>query len=244
MTAMQNQLYAANNNQQQILQNAANNFLQQQQASMVNAVNKENNNPTGGWPTQQPWSNMMPQGICQPAPNTNTYRGNNKEKTPYRCFENQNYCWTHGHHIEDDHTSTTCTMPKPGHQHAATKYNTMGGTEQGAHKTIMPSQSGCKRQTQKQKAATQPYLMWRAAGVPSRRYQTFLRTDEGTTRYTTNVNECTHDGGCNATSHAHGPTYAGAVHTNANDANDGYPDVASTHRRNEDVVTTRGGGQM
>jgi len=61
----------------------------------------------------------------------------------------------------------TCMMPNPGHQHAATKINTMGGTNRGIHKMIMPSQCGLRRQTRKQKAATQPYLMWKAAGFPA-----------------------------------------------------------------------------
>ena len=104
---------------------------------------------------------------CPPAyPNDQMQRNNNKQKTPYRCYENQNYCWTHGHHIEDDHTSATCTMPNPGHQPAANKMNTMGGSNAGCHKTIMPSQSGRTRRTEKQRPPSRAYLQWKAAGFP------------------------------------------------------------------------------
>ena len=40
------------------------------------------------------------------------------------------------------HTSQTCPTPKPGHQYNATRFNTMGGTLVGGHKTIMPSAAG------------------------------------------------------------------------------------------------------
>ena len=46
---------------------------------------------------------------------------------------NDNYCWTHGHNVADDHTSATCNRPHPSgmHQRGATKYNTMGGNPKG-----------------------------------------------------------------------------------------------------------------
>ena len=65
-----------------------------------------------------------------------------KAPTPYRWYENQNYCHTHGHHIENNHTSQTCKRPGPNHNPNATKFNTMGGSNASAHKTIMPSQCG------------------------------------------------------------------------------------------------------
>jgi hypothetical protein len=41
------------------------------------------------------------------------------------------YCWTHGYMVRVGHTSATCTDKKLGHQDAATRANTMGGTERG-----------------------------------------------------------------------------------------------------------------
>ena len=65
-----------------------------------------------------------------------------EEKNPFRNYGNQNYCFTHGHHLEDNHTSHMCSMPGPNHNPNATKFNTMGGTNKGAHKTVMPAQYG------------------------------------------------------------------------------------------------------
>ena len=45
---------------------------------------------------------------------------------------NDNYCWTHGFRVADDHTSKTCKNPKPDHQQEATKTNQMGGSTAGA----------------------------------------------------------------------------------------------------------------
>jgi hypothetical protein len=38
------------------------------------------------------------------------------------------YCWTHGYRVRLGHTSVTCTDKKSGHQDAATRGNTMGGS--------------------------------------------------------------------------------------------------------------------
>ena len=40
-----------------------------------------------------------------------------------------NYCWTHGHHISQLHTSATCGNKAEGHKDVATASNTMGGSE-------------------------------------------------------------------------------------------------------------------
>ncbi len=39
------------------------------------------------------------------------------------------YCWTHGYMVQESHTSKTCTNKAAGHQDAATRTNTMGGSE-------------------------------------------------------------------------------------------------------------------
>ena len=71
----------------------------------------------------------------------NNNRGN-QQMNPVRVFENPNYCHTHGWHMEDDHTSATCLRPATNHNRMATRENTMGGSNAGRHKTIMPSQVG------------------------------------------------------------------------------------------------------
>eukprot|EP00980_Cylindrotheca_fusiformis_P022233 scaffold9146_cov105-Cylindrotheca_fusiformis.AAC.3 len=43
-------------------------------------------------------------------------------------IRNTNYCWTHGWRVGDTHTSATCENRAAGHQVAATRANTMGGS--------------------------------------------------------------------------------------------------------------------
>jgi flagellar basal body rod protein FlgC len=45
--------------------------------------------------------------------------------------DNGSYCWSHGFHVATVHTSASCQTPRPGHQVAATRQNTMGGNLQG-----------------------------------------------------------------------------------------------------------------
>jgi hypothetical protein len=40
-----------------------------------------------------------------------------------------NYCWTHGHRVNQTHTSATCTCRTPGHKEDAMTANTMGGSK-------------------------------------------------------------------------------------------------------------------
>ena len=168
MAAMQQQLLQAQNQHSLTAQFQQMNMQQQMQQQAANMAQTARVQPPitpGTWqkPTWQPPTQQMPM-MCPPAQQQTTDR---KEKTPFRCFENHNYCWTHGHHVEDDHTSATCTMPRPGHQAAATKQNTMGGSNRGSHKVIMPSQSGRTRKTRGQPAASQAYKMWVEAGYPA-----------------------------------------------------------------------------
>lgn len=89
------------------------------------------------------------------------------QKTPFHCYKNNNYCWTHGHHVEDNHTLLTCTMSAPGHQLAAMTNNTVGGKNAVVHKTIMSLQRGCTHQMVKQFSPIQAYNMWDATGFPA-----------------------------------------------------------------------------
>ncbi len=52
------------------------------------------------------------------------------------------YCHTHGGDIHNNHTSATCAQPGVNHQHAATRFNTMGGNNKGLLKTILPGAIG------------------------------------------------------------------------------------------------------
>jgi hypothetical protein len=67
---------------------------------------------------------------------------NMQQATPYKKFENWNYCHTHGGDIDNTHTSQTCTRPGPSHNWHASRQNTMAGSTAGMHKTILPSISG------------------------------------------------------------------------------------------------------
>jgi hypothetical protein len=40
-----------------------------------------------------------------------------------------NYCWTHGHRVNQTHTSATCKCRAPGHKEDVMTPNTMGGSE-------------------------------------------------------------------------------------------------------------------
>jgi hypothetical protein len=55
-------------------------------------------------------------------------RSNNAVSNDRRWY-NSNYCWSHGYHVADVHTSATCKYPKPDHKHEATRANNMGGSQ-------------------------------------------------------------------------------------------------------------------
>jgi hypothetical protein len=63
--------------------------------------------------------------------------------TPFKRFENWNYCNTHSGDTHNTHTSGTCRHPAgPSHNPSATRANTMGGSTAGLHKTFLPSAAG------------------------------------------------------------------------------------------------------
>ncbi len=66
-------------------------------------------------------------------------RGNSHQPTPYKRYDNWNYCWSCGHDVPEWHNSKTCNNCCPGHQEGATKQNTMGGNTRQQHKMILPS---------------------------------------------------------------------------------------------------------
>ena len=63
---------------------------------------------------------------------------NDEKREQLRCqkvneynmrFAVDGYCWSHGYKVTPNHTSKTCTDRKPGHKEAATRANTMGGSQ-------------------------------------------------------------------------------------------------------------------
>jgi hypothetical protein len=62
--------------------------------------------------------------------------------TPFKHYDNWNYCHIHGGDVDKNHTSKMCQKLGPSHNPSATWSNTMGGTTAGLHKTILPSDSG------------------------------------------------------------------------------------------------------
>ena len=66
-----------------------------------------------------------------------------RQRAPYsntvKYYSNWNYCWTHGHDIPNNHDSSNCQHPAPGHMWHATKTTTCGGCTKHAHKTQLPA---------------------------------------------------------------------------------------------------------
>ncbi len=56
--------------------------------------------------------------------------------TPYKHWENQNYCQIHSGYVDDTHTSATCGKPEPTHNPNASCTNIMGGLVARIHKII------------------------------------------------------------------------------------------------------------
>jgi hypothetical protein len=58
---------------------------------------------------------------------TTTGHQSTTPSTPFKRFENWNYCHTHGGDIAITHTSQTCCWPSPNHNRTATRTDTKGG---------------------------------------------------------------------------------------------------------------------
>ncbi len=91
-------------------------------------------NGNGGGYRQQPTSHQGQQGGGH---------GPVRPPTPYKQWENWNYCHMHGGDVKEAHTSAMCPRQGPFHNPNAMHANTMGGSPAGMHKTILPSASGC-----------------------------------------------------------------------------------------------------
>ena len=159
------------------MQQSAAAVIANQRAPTPTTNNRSNNNCGRGW-KQQTWNGMQTMPAYQPtlsttfAPMSNNNNNNNRttEKNPFRIFDNQNYCFTHGHHVEDNQISQTCTMPGPNHNPNASRFNTLDRTNKGAHKTGMPAQCSRVVNCNSQHPASQNYHTWHAAGFPAGRH--------------------------------------------------------------------------
>ena len=82
------------------------------QCAATSITSKRTNNRGGNW-QQQAWNNMQQAPYCSPVFNAMSSSGGKIQPTPHRAFENQNHCFIHGHHAQNDHTSQTCKTPGP-----------------------------------------------------------------------------------------------------------------------------------
>jgi hypothetical protein len=180
ITALQAQLQSANNVAQVMyappVQQPMMNVMpmQQQQGRGRGGRYGGRGGGRGRGRTSQGWQGAWGQLQQQPntiQPNMNFGTGGAQQKTPYRIFDNWNYCHTCGGHISDDHTSATCMMPGPHHNCNATRQNMMSGTTRGMHKTVMPAQCGREARRGPQSPPTQGYLSWKASGFQGTRGQ-------------------------------------------------------------------------
>jgi hypothetical protein len=65
-------------------------------------------------------------------------RGNGPRRPPgAKRYQNQNYCWSHGFDIADNHHSGACRQQRHGHQGYATRHNPMNGCQKNLNKIWM-----------------------------------------------------------------------------------------------------------
>jgi hypothetical protein len=94
-------------------------------------------------PQQPPPAFLPPQFQQQQQPTyqqQQQFQGrNNNPRRPAgsKKYQNQNYCWSHGFDVHDNHHSGACRQQRQGHQGYATRYNTMNGCQKNANKTWM-----------------------------------------------------------------------------------------------------------
>jgi len=89
-------------------------------------------NGGGNFPQQPTWFGGNGAGAQQPT----------RPPTPYKHWENGNYCHTHDGDVDDTHKSALCGNQGPTHNANATRAKIMVGLIAGMHKTILPSACG------------------------------------------------------------------------------------------------------
>ncbi len=77
--------------------------------------------------------------------------------TPFKTFENWNYCHTHGRDVNNTHTGMSCRNSGPLHNPNVMRTNMMGGNRAGLHRMILPSASGCVPSAPRQPQTPAPY---------------------------------------------------------------------------------------
>ena len=65
----------------------------------------------------------------------------NPKQRRNRPRNHNNYCWTHGFRVGNNHTSATCFNPAPGHQTDATRNNRKGGSTAGMTNENLPPET-------------------------------------------------------------------------------------------------------
>ena len=132
MPATMNQMamYGAqngNNNNMQWASNSTN-------SNRKKKKNNRNNGNNGGWTGY---------GNNNNANNNNTASGNSNPRPAHvKLYNNDNYCWTHGHDQPGDHCSMTCMNRHVNHNQNTTKQNTMGGNPVNAEPAVWPQKAG------------------------------------------------------------------------------------------------------
>jgi hypothetical protein len=91
-------------------------------------------NGGGGFPQQPTWFGSNRASAQQPS----------FPPTPYKHWENWNYCHTHGGNLDNAHMSATCGNCGLTHNPNASRANIMGGSIARMHKTILPLARGRK----------------------------------------------------------------------------------------------------
>jgi hypothetical protein len=79
--------------------------------------------------------------------------------TPFKTFENWNYCHTRGGDVDNTHTGMSRRHPGPLHNPNTARMNTMGGITAGLNRTVLPSTSSCVPPAPRQPQAPTP-PMW------------------------------------------------------------------------------------
>eukprot|EP00957_Ditylum_brightwellii_P107480 8201012-Ditylum_brightwellii.AAC.1 len=92
--------------------------------------------PPSFHPIQQGFTpHMNPTYAC--TPQSNFQHTQSAYNPNARQYFNNNYCWTHGCDIADNHTSQSCCQPAPGHIWVATRHHPMVGNMKDSHKVWM-----------------------------------------------------------------------------------------------------------
>jgi hypothetical protein len=87
---------------------------------------------------QQPQFQQQPPQFQQQQQQNQFQRGNGQRRPPgAKRYQNQNYCWSHGFDVADNHHSGACRQQRQGHQGYATRYNPMNGCQKNLYKIWM-----------------------------------------------------------------------------------------------------------